>query len=365
MIWATSLLLLGQPVGTPKLPMVDLAAESARQVIVDREEGKYLGHVSTVLLEDGKTILCAYPQGHGKGPILLKRSSDGGKTWSDRLPTPKNWETSLETPTIHRTIDPRTGKKRLILWSGLYPARLAVSEDDGANWSPLKQMGDWGGIVVMGFVERLKDGRYLAMFHDDGRFFKAKGKAEGLFTLYQTFSSDGGRSWSAPEEVLKYRTFHFCEPGVIRSPDGSEMAVLLRENRRRSPSHVIFSKDEGRSWSAPSPLSADLTGDRHTLRYAKDGRLVATFRDMAEGPTKGDWMVWVGRYSDLKKGSDGSFRVRLMDNKNSWDCGYPGLEMLPDGNFVATTYGHWTEGKPPYIVSVRFNLEEIDSRLKK
>ena len=64
------------------------------------------------------------------------------------------------------------GKKRIIMWSGLYPSRLAVSEDDGGNWSPLKEAGDWGGIVVMGFVESvgLKKGHYLAMFHDDGLF---------------------------------------------------------------------------------------------------------------------------------------------------------------------------------------------------
>ena len=36
------------------------------------------------------------------------------------------------------------------MWSGLYPARLAVTEDDGATWSGLKKAGDWGGIVVMG-----------------------------------------------------------------------------------------------------------------------------------------------------------------------------------------------------------------------
>jgi hypothetical protein len=40
----------------------------------------------------------------------------------------------IDTPTIHRVVGPE-GKKRLILWSGLYPARMAVSEDDGATWS--------------------------------------------------------------------------------------------------------------------------------------------------------------------------------------------------------------------------------------
>ena len=112
------------------LPQIDLDEKPAFHVVVDREGGQYLGHPTTALLEDGKTILTVYPKGHGAGQIVYKRSTDGGKTWSDRLPTPVNWATSQETPTIHRVID-ATGKKRLIVWSGLYPARLAVSEDDG------------------------------------------------------------------------------------------------------------------------------------------------------------------------------------------------------------------------------------------
>jgi len=38
-----------------------------------------------------------------------------------------------------------------------------------------------------------------------------------------------------------------------------------------------------------------------------------------------------------------------------------GLEVvLPDGTIVTTTYGHWTQDEMPYIVSVRFKLDELD-----
>ena len=87
------------------IPTLDLSQQKHRQVIVDREKGQYLGHPTTVLLEDGKTLLIVYPKGHGKGGIVYKRSKDGGKTWSDRLPTPKSWATSREVPTIHRVVD--------------------------------------------------------------------------------------------------------------------------------------------------------------------------------------------------------------------------------------------------------------------
>jgi len=87
------------------IPLVDLAGQKDQQVIVDKEPGQYLGHPTTVLLEDHKTILCVYPKGHGKGAICLKKSTDGGLSWSDRLPVPGDWATSLETPTIYRVID--------------------------------------------------------------------------------------------------------------------------------------------------------------------------------------------------------------------------------------------------------------------
>lgn len=344
------------------LPLVDLAGETARQVVVDREAGQYLGHPTTVLLEDGKTILCVYPKGHGKGAIVYKRSEDGGKTWSARLPTPASWETSLETPTIYRTVD-RSGKKRLLVFSGLHPIRQSVSEDDGRSWSELRPIGAYGGIVAMGALVALHDGSHLALFHDDGRFFREGGKADGVFRLYQVRSQDGGLTWDEPQRVFESGDVHLCEPGLVRSPDGQRLAVLLRENRRVRNAHVIFSDDEGRTWTAPRELPASLTGDRHVLRYAPDGRLFATFRDMAAGsPTKGDWVGWVGRWEDIVEGRPGQYRVRLMDNTYRDDCAYPGLELLPDGTFVTTTYGHWTAGEPPYVVSVRFTLAELDSR---
>jgi hypothetical protein len=312
-------------------------------------------------------MLCVYPKGHGKGAIVYKKSTDGGKTWSDRLPTPKSWATSQEVPTIHRVED-AAGTKRLIMWSGLYPARLAVSEDDGKTWGELKPAGDWGGIVVMGFVEKLKTpGHYLAMFHDDGRYFTAKRmqKKPVTFTLYKTFSPDGGLTWSKPEAVQSSSDVHLCEPGRIRSPDGKQLAVLLRENSRRKNSHVIFSDDEGKTWTEPKELPGALTGDRHTAKYAPDGRLFVSFRDTTlESPTQGDWVAWVGTYNDITSGREGQYRVRLMDNHHKWDCAYPGVEVLPDGTIVTTTYGHWTQGEPPYVVSVRFKLDELDRMAK-
>ncbi len=342
------------------IPLLDLSDERQRQVVVDREPGQYLGHPTTVLLEDGRTILCVYPKGHGKGAIVLKRSTDGGGSWSDRLPVPENWATSLETPTIYRTVA-ANGRKRLIVFSGLYPIRMSISEDDGRAWSPLAPIGNFGGIVAMSDVVRLRDGRYAAFFHDDGRFIAAEPQKERGFKVYRSVSKDGGLTWSGPVVVVQHPAAHLCEPGIVRSPDGRQLVMLLRENSRKFNSFVSFSNDEGETWSEPRELPGALTGDRHQGKYTKDGRLFISFRDTThESPTRGDWVAWVGTYGDIVAGREGQYRVRLMKNHKDADCAYPGVEVLPDGTIVTTTYGHWTAGEPPYIVSVRLHPAELD-----
>lgn len=347
------------------IPLIDLSDQRFRQVVIDREANQYLGHPTTVLLEDNQTMICVYPKGHGKGGIVMKRSTDGGRTWSERLPTPDSWATSKEVPTLHRVVDAQ-GTKRLIMWSGLFPARLAVSEDDGATWSELRKVGDWGGIVVMGSVIELRTGKghYMALFHDDGRFIGEKNPNHGhrKFFVYKSNSGDGGLTWSYPEAIATHPAAHLCEPGAVRSPDGNTVAVLLRENSRKLNSFLITTNDEGRTWSEPVELPGALTGDRHTGRYGPDGRLFISFRDKThDSPTAGDWVGWVGTFEDIVNGREGQYRVRLMDNKKNSDCAYPGVEVLADGTFVTTTYGHWSQGEAPYIMSVRFHFDELDA----
>jgi hypothetical protein len=367
--------------GSNQIPFIDLADDYYRQVLVDHESGQYLGHPTTCLLDDGKTILTVLPKGHGRGGIVYKRSTDGGLTWSERLPTPKSWMTSKEVPTLHRVTDAE-GKKRIIMFSGLHPIRMAVTEDDGTTWSELEPIGDFGGIVAMGCHMEVKGkpGHYFCLFHDDGRFLKPNGKREkpNIFKLLQTNSTDGGLTWSDPKTIYESSEVHLCEPGIIRSPNGKRLAVLLRENSRKKNSHIIFSDDEGENWSEPRELPISLTGDRHTGKYGPDGRLFISFRGISPGnqvmgsgevsgpmPNAGDWSGWVGTWDALEKGTPGQYIVRIMDNKKGHDTTYPGVEILPDGTFVTVTYGHWTHGEEPYVMCVRFTLEELDTKAKR
>lgn len=341
------------------LPELDLAAAPDRVIVVDREPGQYLGHTSTITLADGG-ILCAYPKGHGRGPVILKRSDDGGRTWSERLEVPESWATSKETPTLFRV--PRSGgaPDHLVMWSGLFPARRALSTDEGRTWSELEVPGPgepWGGIVVMGDQLVLGPDRALAWFHDDGRFLR-KARGRGGFGVFQVETADGGVTWSQPREIVRWPHGHLCEPGLVKK--GDRIVLLLRENSRRRNSQMIVSENGGRTWSAQRPLAGALTGDRHQALWLPDGRLFISFRDMGlASPRRGDWVAWVGSFEDLLAGGQGDLRVRLMENHRGTDCAYPALEWTEDGHLLAVTYGHWTPGESPWIAALRIDPEEL------
>jgi hypothetical protein len=90
---------------------------------------------------------------------------------------------------------------------------------------------------------------------------------------------------------------------------------------------------------------------------------VVTFRDQALGsPTRGHFVAWVGTYDDIKQGRPGQYRIKLLHSHAGGDCGYPGLELLPDGTIVATTYIKYRAGMDQHsVVSTRFRLSETDA----
>ena len=102
-------------------------------------------------------------------------------------------------------------------------------------------------------------------------------------------------------------------------------------------------------------------------RYLPDGRIISVFRDMApNSPTKGHFVAWVGTYRDIMDGFSGQYKVKLLHNYAGADCGYPGLELLPDGTIVATTYIKYHPGKEKHsVVSVRFTIDELDALFKR
>lgn len=372
-VWSERELLVGDiPAGEPLIgiPTVDISAQKERHSFIAKGTPEvYQGHVDTVLMPDNQTMFAAWAINHAGHLGPLARSDDAGLTWTDPLPVPDNWwEVRVTTPTIHRLMGPQ-GKDRLFVFGGLnFPGRLqqAYSEDGGRTWTPMMDTGlkaECPPKTILTF-----DGGKRLVMWCDRRDPDSSAKEDKDPVVWQSESLDGGLTWS-PERVVVRVPTRWAQPAVIPSPDGKQWLMLLRNNRA---GRGLFSTsdDEGQTWTPVRELPLALTGHRHHLRYAPDGRLVVLMRDTAadfEGAGKsnatfGHFVAWVGKYDDIIAGREGQCRIKLLHSHAGRDTGYSGFEVLPDGTFLATTYIKYAPDENKHsVVMTRFKLDEIDA----
>ena len=353
----------------PDLPLVDLSGETARHVVIAAgTEETYQGHPTTLLMPDQKTIFTVWCINHGGAAGPMAKSGDGGLTWTRLDETlPPGYATHQNCPSIYRLVDP-AGKARIWVWSAALGKRggpvmpSIISEDEGATWREMPPLG-FPCVMTFSSIVPLKDGRYLGLYHKG-----PEGADKPPLGVFQTITADGGFTWSEPEVVASVKDKNPCEPFVFRSPDGKELCCLLRENTHKGRSLMMFSSDEGVTWSTPVDTPWGLSGDRHIGVRLEDGRWVFAFRDMAPGsPSRGHFVAWVGAYEDIKRGEGGDYRIKLLHShaERVSDCGYPGVELLPDGTIVATTYVKYAPGPEKHsVVSTRFKIAETDAMVK-
>jgi hypothetical protein len=352
---------LGGFLQAASIPVVDLSQDTQRQVTIAQGTAEvYQGHPTTLLMPDGKTMFCVWTHGHGGTAGPLKRSEDGGKTWSEELPVPENWWKVKNCPAIYRLTDPQ-GVARLIVYAGQGPdgtMQQSVSTDKGKTWSPMQSNGL---KCVMPFctIMPVEGGKKLIGLSNIRRPGETKDTKSNIVT--QSESTDGGLTWGPWRVLVDLGDLKPCEPEVVRSPDGKQLLCMMRENIRTEPAHFITSDDEGKTWSEVKALLPGLHGDRHKHVYLPDGRLVIAFRDMGkDSPTRAHFVAWVGRYEDIVSGKDGEYKIKLLHSHKGSDCGYPGLELLPDGTIVATTYIKYRPGaEQNSVVSTRFAIAEV------
>ena len=335
-----------------EIPVYTLADEYKSTI---SDTGEYLGHPDFVLADDG-SLFCAYPAGHGKGDIIMQKSTDFGDSWTDiSASLPDSWEKSQETPTLY-DLHFTDGSSRLLLVSGCpswaeddeYYANgfnCSVSSDNGTTWSEFQNFYgiEWANsqpakaadtderdpcspnydengkvlpydvIVSMSSLTQLKEnGKYvdkwMGTFHDYD-FYN--------YTSILTFDKNGEPQWSQPKKFLyKQRETEskadICEIEIVRAaaPDDDKLILIGRGNSRATNSLISISSDEGETWSEFRELPYALTGDRHKAEYDEStGKLLISFRLVVPGVkrnifdnsnfTGGYWVAWVGTFDDL------------------------------------------------------------------
>lgn len=199
------------------------------------------------------------------------RSTDNGRTWSPRqrvrvegLPPLAARVPAVETPD-HTLLLPVYGL--LARDSRQYISWLIRSKDMGRTWGdPTVFARDTEGKLSFGepCLLRRKDGTLLAMLRTEG-------------DLYQTISTDNGRTWSPPAKTgLWGYPAHLLE---LR--DGR---VLATYGYRRAPYGVraAISTDGGRTWNPKSEIILRQDGGTSDLGYPssvelQDGRVLTVY----------------------------------------------------------------------------------------
>jgi len=250
-------------------------------------------------LTDGAIVL-AFRTGTRResndGRPRLLQSEDGGATWHD-LGRPfaafgePGWDLrgaalaelrdgtlltvivaldkSLDRPTYHRETE------------GLVPLAnpVAVSRDRGATWvrlpdlrgGPVPQTASQGLLV-------LPDGDVLCTFET---FKQYDEPGTWRYLGGSLRSSDGGRTWgdcvisAASDPEGDPHDTMWWDPRIARLADGQlvECCYAFRHRTRtEGPVHALWSGDEGRTWTPPTPTT--LHGQATYPIPLADGRLV-------------------------------------------------------------------------------------------
>ena len=203
----------------------------------------------------------------------LIRSTDGGKSWSPRIPTIAN--------SPHGPIQLKDG--RLLypgkqLWTGDKRIGVSESKDDGVTWQWLAEIPTRkGDMVERGYHElhgvEATDGTLIVQIRNHNEANKGE-------TL-QTESKDGGRTWSEPHSIGVWG----LPSHLLRLRDGR---LLMTYGHRRKPfgNQARLSNDNGQTWGEAIILSGD--GKGGDLGYPstvelEDGTLLTVwYESMAE-----------------------------------------------------------------------------------
>jgi hypothetical protein len=213
----------------------------------------------------------------------IRVSHDRGASWADPI------KVDLTAP--HGPIHLRSGKllyfgKEFLTDMGGFSTgigRIAAMEsgDDGTTWERLGDVPIFDGTKEGQYhephVAELPDGRLLGLIRlENLRGEDILGEL-GLprFSIVQTRSNDGGRTWSRAEPL----GFHGSPPHLLVHSSG---ALICAYGRRLEPygERIMISRDGGESWTYDLTLRDD--GPDSDLGYASsvelaDGRIMTMY----------------------------------------------------------------------------------------
>ncbi|QDU26291.1 Sialidase precursor [Anatilimnocola aggregata] len=251
-------LLLLAAVLIPSFPLA--AAELPEAVVFKAGVGGYHTYRIPALLVSPKGSLLAFCEGrktgrgdHGDIDLMLKRSSDGGKTWSEQQLVLEEGDTQKVTiGNPCPVVDQETGVIWLPLTRDNDDVLMLSSADDGVTWSkPVDitksvKRDEWSWYATgPGNGIQLQHGKFRGrlVIPCDHKVKNEKDKNLG-FRSHVIYSDDHGKTWQLGG-VLDPTT---NECAVAELDDGT-LLINMRTYRGKSQRTTSRSTDGGLTWS--------------------------------------------------------------------------------------------------------------------
>ena len=349
-----------------------------------------------VVLGDG-SLIATYSIGSGKDTddldIELRRSADGGRTWSEPV-TP--FATSLDGRRGSLKAAPITrldGDRLIIvaLWidreafpgqplfnattEGCLPMAivLADSEDAGRTWSAWRTVpmpDDIGPPSLTNAIMKLADGRLVLSVESNKPYLDASRWFQRVVLLH---SDDEGRTWSSPVTVSEDptgRIANWDQRGAI-GPDGRFVTFTWTYDFDATDYlniHRRISTNGGATFSAPEDLG--ITDQPGHPAILPDGRLVFAWVDrFGSGTIKARSAAAIDAPLDpasevvvhrpeapAARSGDGETIGDALVEMGTWSYGLPYSEALPDGDVGVVHYAAGRAGGTD-VWWVRLRLE--------
>ncbi len=211
-------------------------------------QGDYSSYRIPALLTTQKGTVLAFVEGrkdsaadHGRSDILLRRSSDGGKTWGPVQLVVNDGNNCLNNPTA------------------------VVDRDTGTIWLAL--------ITTS-----------TKKFKDDDAISKATAAGKGpISETWVMHSNDEGATWIGPTDITK----SVNKPNWVRSWPGPGVGIQLRRGRLVIPcthyigaeatDHVFYSDDHAKTWHLGGSIEGNM--DESQVVELTDGSLLFNLRN--------------------------------------------------------------------------------------
>jgi predicted neuraminidase len=290
-------------------------------------------HASTICESDGKLVAAWFGgKREGADDVGIWLSRKNNKGWSapaevatghdaSNKPLPC-WNPALfQYPGGPLVLFYKTGPTPDAWWG-----MMKTSTDGGATWSAESQLPE-------GILGPIKDKPVLLK---DGALLCPSSTEDHGWQIHMEFLKDEGKTWGKTDAINDAKTTGLIQPTILVHAD--QLQLLARS--RQKFIYQAWSKDDGRTWTTPTPTDLPNPNSGIDAVTLKDGRSLVVYNNTARGRSPLNVAV-------SKDGKTWKMILTLEDEPRQ-EFSYPAVIQSADG-LVHVTYT-WKRQRVKHVV---------------